>query len=253
VITVPASEFGRGKGNFGRPPLTVAQAMLSKAPDEGQGPPILPTYGDLNGKVSQEIRVVRPSMVRTPTVVPTGVTTRKSDARLDQELQKSRILGGRPPLLQVDPSSGSTKADPGEGGPRKMGAVERPVRQHRDDDNPVRQAPPQKQDSPVDTPPIKQADEPVRPPRYNTPQKREERDGPVRTPRYDPPPKREDPPPRYDPPPKREDPPPRYDPPPKREDPPPRTDPPPKSDPPPSKSEPGKPHSDGKLKDGRFR
>ncbi len=238
VVTVAASEFGRGKGNFRTPPLAVAQDVLSKVPDETQAPPSLPTYRDLNGKVSEEIRVVRPPMVRT-VEVKTGATPRQSDAPLDQELQKSRIQGGRPPLqtpIEIK------AAGPDEGGPRKTGAVDRPVVKRDDGNEPVRQAPPQKQTVPSYTPPVKRQDEPVRTPRYNPPSRREEQsDEPVKAPRNDPPPTRSDPPPRNDPPP-RSDPPPRNDPPPTR------------SDPPPSKSEPSKPDSDSgsrKVKDGR--
>ena len=244
VVTVAASEFGRGKGKYGATPLAVAQDVLSKVPDV-QSPPILPTYGDLNGKIAQEIRVAPSAVVKINSDVQTGATPRKSDAPLDQELQKSRIFGGRAPL-QINTVQGEIKTPvtSGDPGPRKTGAVERPIIKRDDSgDAPIRQAPGRKEETPIYSPPSKQSDE--------------TQNEPIRVPRYDPPPKRADPPdepvraPKYDPPPRRADPPPSYDPPP-RNDPPPRHDPPPKSDPPPVKSEPSKPDSpvDRKGKDG---
>ncbi|MEP6705062.1 MAG: DUF6600 domain-containing protein, partial [Acidobacteriota bacterium] len=245
VVTVAASEFGRGKGHFTTPPLAVAKSVLSIIPDAGQSPPILPTYSDLNGKVSQEIRVFRPPMVRTRADVQTGATVRKTEAPLDQELQKSRIFGGRPPL-QINTSQGEIRTVNTTDVPRKTGAIERPVIKQEDpDETPVRRAPTRRQETPVNSPPTtKQRDEtenePVRVPRADPPSRREEpRNEPIRTPRYDPPT-------RNDPPPVRDSPPPRNYPPPTK------SEPAPKSDPPPTKSEPSKP--DGPVdrkKDGR--
>lgn len=238
VVTAPVSEFGRGKGRFSTPPLSVAQSVLSKVPDATQPGPVLPTYGDLDGKISREIRVTRPPLVNSQTEIRTGAAVRKSEAPLDNELQKSRILGNRPPL-QINTNQGEIKTGGtiDSGSTRKTGAVGRPVIIRGDEtpsETPIRQAPPSKQDSPVYTPPVKQApSEPIRPP-----VKRDEpQNEPVRVPRYEPPTKRNDPP-RNDPP-TRSEPPPRSSPP--KYDPPPRNDPPPKSDPPPRKSEPSKP------------
>ena len=237
VVTVAVSEFGRGRGRFTTPPLSVATSVLSKVPDAGDSGPILPTMNDLNGKLSSEIRSVRAPMTRAKTDVQIGATVRKSDAPLDQELQKTRIFGGRPPL-QINTSQGEIKTTiPGSEGPRKTGAVGRPViKSDETVDAPVRNTPTQKPDSPpVYAPPRpKQEDPPVRTPRYEPPPTKPEppRDEPVKQPRYEPPPKRDDPPPRNDPPPRR--------------------DPPPRSDPPPPKSEPSKPDPPPtRSKDGR--
>jgi hypothetical protein len=228
--------------------------MLSKVPDEVEGPPILPTYNDLNGKISAEIRSVRTPMLKARPDVPTGATPRRSEAPLDRELQKTRIFGGRPPL-QINTGQGEIKNAP-VGGPRKTGAVERPViKSDETPGTPIIQTPLPKQDEPVRSVPTQKQDAPVRqfpkprqdPPVYSPPVQKTP-DEPVRPPRYDPPPtKRDTPrdepvrPPRYEPPAKRDDPPPRSDPPAKRDDPPPRSDPPKRSDPPPQKSEPSKP------------
>jgi hypothetical protein len=236
-VTVPASEFGRSKVRFGTPSAAVAKTLLSKAPDDRQSPPILPTYNDLDGKISRDIRTVRPPMIKTATDVQTGATIRKSDAPLDRELQKTRIFGGRPPL-QINANQGEIKTvNPGDTiEPRKTGAVGRPVIKSDDAETPIRQAPTERQDVPVFAPPTRQRDEtpsaPVRVPKPDPPTDRQPPSEPIRKPRYDPPPMRNEPTPRYEPP-VRNDPPPRHDPPVK-------SAPPPKSDPP-TKSEPSKP------------
>ena len=239
VVTVAASEFGRGKGSYKTPPLAVAKSILSAPPDAGQSPPILPTYGDLNGNVSREIKAVRSPMLRTRIDAQTGATARKPEVPLDQELQKSRIFGGRPPL-QINTSQGEIKTiNPGGNEPRKTGAVERPDVREDGDQTPIRQAPRQRPETPAYVPPTTRPrddsqNETIRPPRVEPPAQREPRPEPVRTPKYDPPASRPDPPPVRNSPPPRNDPPPRSDPPPKST--PPAT----KSDPPPAKSEPSK-------------
>lgn len=244
VVTVPASEFGRGRVRFGTPSAAVAKTLLSKAPDDRQSPPILPTYTDLNGKISRDIRAVRPPMVKPAADISTGATARRSDAPLDQELQKSRIFGGRPPL-QINTGQGEVKTvnsgDTPE--PRKTGAVGRPIIKRDDGEAPIRQAPTERQETPVYVPPTRRRDEtpsaPVRVPRSDPPTDRQPPSEPIRKPRYEPPPTRSEPPPRNDPPPT-------------RSEPPPRNDPPPKSDPPPPKSEPSKPAPPvDRKKDGR--
>ena len=245
VVTIPVSEFGRGKGKFATAPLETARTILSKTPDAADTAPILPTYGDLNGKVSSEIRSVRAPMIKTgPAEVQTGAAVRKTAAPLDQELKKTRILGNRQPL-QINTSQGEVKlptdaSEPVRPPSRNTGAVERPVVKPVENTEPIREAPPVKQQPPVYAPPTRQV-EPVRSPRYEPPPTKavEPNNEPVRVPRYDPPPKN-------DPPPVKNDPPPRNDPPPKS------APPPSKSDPPPSKSEPSKP--DGPIdrkRDGR--
>lgn len=274
VVTVPTSEFGRGKGRFNAIPTTVAQDVLSKPPVVAvDAPPILPTYGDLNGRVSQDIRSIRPPVVRTNTDVQIGAATRRTDAPLDQELLRSRIRGNREPLQSSpsNPNQGEVR-NTNDGvitGPRSTGAIERQRGRSLVETPPVRQTP-----STGETPPIIQENPPIR----NVPPIKQEQDAPpkevepvrvprsqpkgdngrldeqpTRVPRYDPPPRHDPPPTRHDPPPTRVDPPPtRNDPPPKHDPPPPRNDPPPKSDPPPPKSEPTKPDTLGdRKKDGK--
>lgn len=240
VVTVAVSEFGRSKGRFSIAPLESARTVLTGSPDMVESPPLLPTYNELNGKVSAEIRSVRSPVVRPVTEVPTGASTRRADAPLDQELQKSRMFGNRRPAPVV------TSVPPGDAGPvdrtqpvrtRSTGAVGRPILETTSEPSePVRPAPQPKEDTPpVFAPPKSTRQvEPVRTPRYDPPPKSDDTE-PIRPPKYESP--RNDPPPKHDPP-TRSEPPPRNDPPPKH-DPPPKSDPPPpKNDPPPTKPEP---------------
>ena len=265
VVTVATSEFGRGKGKFATLDPTTARDVLSKPPvDPVQSPPILPTYGDLNGKVSQEIRSVRPPLARSTTDVQIGAAPRRQDAPLDQELLRSRIRGNREPLHSTPAPSEPVNTDSGvSNGPRRTGAVVRqPVKTLEQTTPPIVEAPPirnaptPKQETPAEqTQPPKQV-EPVRIPR-SQPRRSENQleEQPVRTPRQQPPPRNDPPPPRNDPPPTRhDDQPPKPTPAPPKNDPPPRNDPPPKSDPGPPKSEPSKPDTLGeRKKNGRLR
>lgn len=233
VVGIPSSEFGRGKGRFGTPPLAVAQNVLSSVPDTTQAPPLLPTLSDLNGKVSRDIRSVKAPLVRASSDIQLGASPRTTGAPLDQQLQKSRIFGGREPL-QINTNQGEIRSI--EEAPRKTGAVERPIKRADGGTPLIRQVPPPRQEVPADAPPVKQQEEtlgPIRSTRSDPPRRRDEpREQPVRSPKYEAPPPRNDPPPRSDPRP-RNDPPPRSDPP--KSDPPPKQDP-PKSDPKPTPS-----------------
>lgn len=242
VVSVAASEFGRDKRGFQTLPVATARELLSKVPDEPvKAAPVLPTYRDLNGKVSQDIRPVRAPAVKTD-VVRTGATDRNPGAPLDQELRKSKILNGRQPL-EINTGRGDIRVNPAEPDTRPTGAVGRPPKAPRQDNEPVRQAP-------VYTPPTRQAPEqpaaePVRAPKRERVQPAP--DEPVRAPREERQPKRVEP--RNDPSPVRAAPP-RQDPPPVRSAPPPRSDPPKQKDPPP-KSEPVKSEPPArKSKDG---
>ena len=245
VVSVAMSDFGRDKRGFQTAPPMLAKSLLSKVPDEPvKAAPELPTYRDLNGKVSQEIRSVRPPMTKVDTI-STGAADRKKDAPLDQELRKSRIFGNRPPL-EINTGRGDIRPVPSaEPDTRPTGAVGRPPKVDSDD-KPSRQAP-------VYAPPTRQAPEQPAEPVKEPVKERPRRDDPIRQPSNDSQPKpRYEPPPQRNPePPRTEQPKPRYDPPPQRNDPPPRSEPTKRSDPPPSKSEPSKPEpSTKKGKDG---
>ena len=234
VVSVPASDFGRSKGGFKTLPTNTAKLILSKDPDTNDDSLILPTYRDLNGKVSREIRAENPPSVKVEPNVRIGATARSNNAPLDKELRQKQIFGNRQP---VEKGTG-TEVKGGASGvveppeTRKTGAVTRPaVKQSGDDTNEPQPTFPTRSNDrkssgsdnqpPVYSPPARQEEPPKRETRQP---KREE-------PRYEPPPRQETP--RYDPP-KREEP--RNDPPPRREEP--KIDPPKRSDPPPQKSEP---------------
>ena len=113
VVTVPLSEWGRGKGKFATAPVETTRTILSKKPDAVDSAPVLPTYGDLNGKVSPEIRSVPRSAGQDWSCgsADRQAAVRKTSAPLDQELQKTRIFGNRQPL-QINTSRGEIKPPP---------------------------------------------------------------------------------------------------------------------------------------------
>ncbi len=237
VISVPISDFGRNTRGFKTAPPDTARIILSKEPNVNDDTPFLPTYRDLNGRVSREIRAEKPPVVRIEPNVRIGVTTRSNDVPLDRELRQKQIFGNRPPV-ETRTNTEVKGAINGNVEPpeiRRTGAVNRPVvKQDTTDDTdqtPPRIAPPQlsndrkskgnddNQSPPIYSPPTPQ-EQPTRreetrqpkreEPRYEPPQKQEE-------PRYEPP-KREEP--RNEPTPRREEP--KNEPPPKRDDPPPQ-------------------------------
>lgn len=244
VISVPISDFGRNKGGFKTLPPDTARMILSKEPNVNADMPILPTFRDLNGKVSRDIRADKPPVVKIEPNVQIGATTRSNDAPLDKQLRQKQVFGNRPPIetrtnTEVKGSAGGNVEQPEK---RRTGAVNRPVVK-QDDNNGTNESP--TESSPQQTVPSRSRDRksngddnqspPIYSPptRQEEPARREEKRQPQREePRYEPPQKQEQP--RYEPP-KREEP--KYEPPPRREEP--KNDPPPKrDDPPPSKSEP---------------
>lgn len=244
VVTVPASEFGRGKADLRRPPLSTARAVLSKVPNEGETPPILPIYREIESKISREIRTEKPAAAKVGTRGLTGASTRTPDEPLDRQLRTTRMLGNRPPL-QNDPlpqPTGPTTTRSTE--PRKTGAVERTVRSSEPKQPVV--------ETPGADPPVRTTTRSSEPKSY-TPERSTPR--PIVTmpqqqprreeqPRNDPSPRET---PRYEPPPRSE---PTRRPDPSESKPPPRSDPPKQRDPAP-KSEPSKPsQTERRTKDG---
>jgi len=222
VVSTPLSSFGRDTAGIVTASPTDARVVLNKALAQNDTVRILPTYQELDGKVSTQIKSERPrnTIASTKRV---GAAIRNADGGpMDRVLQNTKIRGDRDPIRPEPLQSGV-------GEPRKTGAVTRepvvrtviedaPVRPERS----VRTAKPDR-DDPVRSEPVftptkprnDRGDDPVRPaPRVEEPQK--QRDEPVRTPRNDPPPTRSEP---------------------VRSEPP-RTESPRKSDPPPTKSEP---------------
>ncbi len=243
VVSTPLSQFGRVARDFKTAAPADARIVLSKPLALNDPIRMLPTFRDLDGKVSTEIRSEKPRNLNATIKPQTGAAVRNPDAPLDQKLQNTRIFGDRQPVQTKGEQSTSPER-------RKTGAVTRPV--FTDQDNtPIRPEPRQVQ-------PSKQRDDdPIRPePRETrTTKTRDDRQSePVRQPREK---QRDDTPTRSEP--TRSEPtrsePTRSEPtrsePPSRSDPPPRNDPPPRSDPAPSKSEPTRSEpADRKPKDG---
>lgn len=256
VIGVDASAFGRDTKGFSNLPEATAKEIITKTPEIINTPPILPTYKDLDGKVSREILIDKPPVVKFDSDVKTGATDRKEGVPMDDELRKTKIYGNRPPLENNPDVKAGSGNDENTKTPR-TGAVGRPV--DRDETAPSKS----RRDVPTYSPGFpdpssdtktggggssrdrdtktRRDDDDVKqsPPVFAPP--REEK------PRYDPPPREEKP--RYDPPPRND--PPRYDPPP-RNDPPPKNNPPPPRNEPKEDRQPSKPPLAGKDgKDGR--
>ncbi len=182
VVSTPLSSFGREKKGFATATPTDAQAVLTRALADNKPGRILPTYSELDGRVSTAIKVEKPRVAAQ--VKPTGAAVRTAEGGpMDKKLRETKILGDRTP---VRPEVGS----PTE--PRKTGAVSRPpvrpevetpvrpersVREskqgNRNDDEPVR---PEPRSVPTYKPREERTSEPVRPER--TPEPRKERNDP---------------------------------------------------------------------------
>lgn len=257
IVAVDASAFGRDTKGYQTLPAATAKEVIEKTPDIIKTAPILPEYKDLNGKVSRDILIEKPQIVKAETAVKTGATTRKDGVSMDDELRKARIYGNRSPLENnIQVKTGGNNGE-NSGGTRKTGAVERPVVRENVESTPkTRRDPDYPQGFPPtgsgnsrdrDTKTRRDDDGNQSPPIYAPPPRQDN------TPRYEPPP-RQDNTPRYEPPPKQDNTP-RYEPPPRNDNPKPRNDPPPPRNdnpkpPPPSESKPNPP-SDSKRKDGR--
>ncbi len=231
VISTPLSAFGRDKTGFTTANSTDAQAVLTRALADNKPSRILPTLGELDGRVSTAIKVEGPPR-RDATVKATGAAVRDADSGpMDRKLQESKVFNSRTPV-RPEVNVGGDRAT------RKTGAVTRELPVRTDVDAPIRpERLPQE-------PKQGRGDEPIRPePRVRQPKPREDRgDEPIRP---EPSPDRK---PRNDPPPRSE--PVRSEP--VRSEPVRSQPPPPKSDPPPPRSEPVKPPpaSERKNKDG---
>lgn len=217
VVGTSLSSFGRGKPGFGRVSDADARVALSKALGENQPTRILPTYQELDGKVSTAIKVEKPRVVAT-TSKPLGAAIRpENGGPLDQTLRNTKVYGGREPIRPELGQDGTANQT------RKTGAVTRdPIRAEgdatikpervtretkplRNTDAPIRVEPPQRQikqrddrdDDPIRVEPTRQqgtkrqreprADEPVRIAPTRVPEIKRERELPSRQPRFEPP------------------------------------------------------------------
>jgi hypothetical protein len=228
VISVPISDFGRSAGGYKPAPADTARAALAKDPNAGDNQTFLPTYGDLNGRVSREIRAEKPPVINTQPNVRTGATARSNNAPLDKELRERQIFGNRQPIERRTINETNNDSFIAPNSRRDTGAVNRPAAKPDRKDDADQTAPPRtnfptrsnnrnsrsaEDNPPVYSPPARQEAPPSRREEIRPPRREE--------PRYDPPPQKQDAP-RNDPPPRREEP---------RNDPPKRDNSPPKSEP----------------------
>ncbi len=247
VVTVEASSFGRDRKKFQVASSELAQRVLAITPSETVKPPALPTFRDLNGRVSKEILVENPRNTKAETNIKTGATERTSGVATGEILRQERILGNRSPIERTNQTprtevKGGTEIQPQI---RDTGAVKREprsvIRQNNGSSETKNESPTEL--SPNGNPirstggkneveretqtvkPQRSDDRELSPPVYNPPPRqvetrtepppRRERPEPVReqpeTPRYEPPRKSEEPRPQQQPQP-RNDPPPRSEP-----------------------------------------
>ena len=112
VVMTTDEEFGRGRGGIRRPTLAVAQTILKRDPDATEGTPILPPIERVAQKISKEIRVEGPPIIAAETgTIKTGAAERNEGKPLDEDLKRTRILGGRPPLVVENPSAPEQKVE----------------------------------------------------------------------------------------------------------------------------------------------
>jgi len=142
VVTVEASDFGRGKSNFRIAPIDVARKVLSESPSETVKPVALPTFKDLNGKISREILVENPPNVRPIAQIKTGAIERTSGVSMGENLRRERILGNRPPIENTPRIENNGELET-PSPIRNTGAVKRQPRLESSSDNqtPIRQTP----------------------------------------------------------------------------------------------------------------
>ncbi len=100
VVSVPASEFGRERKGYRRPPLSVAEAVLKQKPVINNSPPFIPSFPDLNGKISKEILIPENRTVSNRKV-KTGAGERKAGKPLDEKLRRKTIYGNRIPQTRT--------------------------------------------------------------------------------------------------------------------------------------------------------
>lgn len=200
IVTINRDQFGTGAKPDRRPPtLSIAKEILSKKPGDGDETE-LPTYKDINGRITRDIRAEKPRGIETVNVSGVGAAVRKPDAPLDNDLRNQTVFGGRPPRPDVVNGSGVQTE------PRKPGVFQRPPAR-QDNEVVERITPPTPRDKPRVEPPVDDRPRLDPPVRRDPPKEIPRSERPRDEPRYTPPPRSEPPtvrPPRSEPPPKSE-------------------------------------------------
>lgn len=106
VVSVPSDEFGRRKGGFRRPPLSVADEILKKRPVVVDSPPLIPDYKDLGGNVSKDIVVPESHRTIKPREVKIGAGDREVGIPMDGKLRRKTVYGDRTPQTRRSDSNG---------------------------------------------------------------------------------------------------------------------------------------------------
>src|SRR5690606_17911562 len=102
--------------------------VLAKQIETETTPVRLPAYEEVRNRIRQESSTTAPELVRRRNLaVRVGASERTADVPLDRELHRSRILGGRQPVVprvEVQPTDSTPRSN---STPRRpVGAVERP-------------------------------------------------------------------------------------------------------------------------------
>lgn len=134
VVTVAKSDFERGAASYKRAPIENAREVLSKMPETGETPPILPIGRD----VAQKTGVIRAAPASTVKAeqVRTGAGVRDTAKPMDGTLRQTRFLGNRPPLDGQRPAEAPERPGIIPVTPR-TGAVGRPVERRAEPRTPI--------------------------------------------------------------------------------------------------------------------
>lgn len=109
VVGVLATDFGKGNRDFVTTPPEIARKVLSETPSEDKTGRVLPTYKDLSGKLSSEIRAENPKIEKIKVQVKTGVIERKIGVSMDENLRKERVFENRS-LIEKSPKREEAKS-----------------------------------------------------------------------------------------------------------------------------------------------
>jgi len=218
VVSVEVSNFGREKKGFRTAPPEIARKVLTEMPSEVKSPPNLPTYRDLSGRISKDIRVEKPKLEKIDSQVKTGAIERKIGVSMDENLRQERVYENRP-LIERNSNTEEIKGrDEVRPEIRDTGAVKRLPRaviKSDTEDSEIKKAPPR--ESPPDSFPTRsrsgKSEDGEDTPVYKPREKNRDRD---QSPSIDIPPPRQEREERPLPPPDKEEP--RSEPPPKRDE-----------------------------------
>ncbi len=148
VISVPVDDFGKGTRVNTKVPRDIARGIVAREPSPNDDLPRLPVMRDIQAKIGNDIRPVKPRELPGGVSAKIGAARRDQGEPLDKSLRDKIVYGNR---RAVQPRIGTDVIKPASDGkplPR-TGAVQRPVTPPSDRvvkeplrDDTVRQEPP---------------------------------------------------------------------------------------------------------------